>query len=120
MRYGPTNGPPPPTGAVPAGWIPSVLVSDNARARLTRPLPVCSCVPATSAVRAIRLKTTPFDNDGSTARIKAALPATIAAEAEVPLHVTKLLFGYVPAMPTPGAAKKTELPNVLVGARVSF
>ena len=38
--YGPTNGPPLPTGAVPAGWIASVLVSERARAMLTRPLPV--------------------------------------------------------------------------------
>src|SRR6266568_3021020 len=43
--YGPTNGPPLPTGAVPAGWISIVLVSARARAMLTRPLPVWSCVP---------------------------------------------------------------------------
>ena len=38
--YGPTNGPPLPTGLAPAGWIASVLVSTRARATLTRPLPV--------------------------------------------------------------------------------
>ena len=38
--YGPTNGPPSPTGAAPAGWIASVLVSARARAMLRRPLPV--------------------------------------------------------------------------------
>ena len=39
-RYGPTNGPPPPTGAAPAGWMKSVPVSASARAMLMRPLPV--------------------------------------------------------------------------------
>src|SRR2546425_8005486 len=40
VLYGPTNGPPLPTGVAPAGWIASVLVSERARAMLTRPLPV--------------------------------------------------------------------------------
>jgi len=40
ITYGPTNGPPSPTGAAPAGSIGSVLVSAKARAMLTRPLPV--------------------------------------------------------------------------------
>ena len=88
ILYGPTNGPPFPNGAVPAGWISLVLVSSIARATLTRPLPVCSCVPAAAALSAMRFTITPFDSDGSTARIKAALPATIAAEAEVPLQAT--------------------------------
>src|SRR5690348_2331094 len=52
--YGPTNGPPAPTGAAPAGLMNSVLVSASARARLIRPLPVCDCVPAGSALRARR------------------------------------------------------------------
>src|SRR5262245_52045727 len=43
--YGPTNGPPLPTGAAPAGLTDVVSVSAIARARLIRPLPVCSCVP---------------------------------------------------------------------------
>src|SRR5262245_14729160 len=76
--YGPTNGPPFPTGGAPAGCIVSVLVSASARAILRRPLPVSSWVPAGSAVRAMRLATTPFDSDGSTARIRATAPATIA------------------------------------------
>src|SRR2546425_1486797 len=38
--YGPTNGPPPPTGGAPAGWMKSVPVSASARAMLMRPLPV--------------------------------------------------------------------------------
>src|SRR5437867_11943740 len=40
VLYGPTNGPPLPIGAAPAGWTASVLVSTRARATLTRPLPV--------------------------------------------------------------------------------
>ena len=40
-RYGPTNGPPPPTGAAPAGMTKSVPVSRRAPARFSRPLPVC-------------------------------------------------------------------------------
>ena len=85
--YGPTNGPPSPTGGLPAGWIESVLVSERARKTLTRPLPVWSWVPAGSAVRAIRFTIIPFARDGSAARINAAVPATMAAEADVPLHV---------------------------------
>ena len=83
--YGPTNGPPPPTGAAPAGWTKSVPVSASARAMLMRPLPVWSCVPAGSAMRARRPTMTPFSSAGSTARMNAAAPATIAADADVPL-----------------------------------
>src|SRR6187549_1293779 len=50
--YGPTNGPPFPFGAAPAGWTDSVDVSLSARARFSRPLPVSAAVPAASAVRA--------------------------------------------------------------------
>ena len=82
--YGPTNGPPLPTGAEPAGWIGSVDGSPSARARLTRPLPVSSAVPAGSELRARRPTTTPFEADGSTANSWAAAPATTAAEADVP------------------------------------
>src|SRR5436190_8083708 len=39
-RYGPTNGPPPPTGGEPAGCRKSVAVSAKARAKLILPLPV--------------------------------------------------------------------------------
>ena len=38
--YGPTSGPPDPTGAAPAGVIDSVDVSPIARARFSRPFPV--------------------------------------------------------------------------------
>src|SRR6058998_911356 len=87
-RYGPTNGPPFPTGAAPAGSMNSVLVSASARARLIRPLPVCDCVPAGSALRARRPTMMPLVSVGSTAFMSAAAPATIAADVEVPLTVT--------------------------------
>src|SRR5439155_3459069 len=87
-RYGPTNGPPAPTGAAPAGWMNSMLVSASARARLIRPLPVCDCVPAGSALRARRPTMMPLVSVGSTAFMSAAAPATIAADVEVPLTVT--------------------------------
>src|SRR5581483_3920296 len=83
--YGPTKGPPAPTGSAPAGWIESVPVSSSARARLTRPLPVWAWLPAGSAVRARRPTITPLVSAGSTAFRSAAAPATIAAEAEVPV-----------------------------------
>src|SRR5437867_3852110 len=83
--YGPTNGPPAPTGAAPVGWMKSMPVSARARAMLMRPLPVWSWVPAGSAMRARRPTMTPLVSAGSTARMKAAAPATIAADAEVPL-----------------------------------
>src|SRR5258706_3904103 len=38
--YGPTNGPPLPTGAAPAGVNATLEVSAKARARVSRPLPV--------------------------------------------------------------------------------
>jgi hypothetical protein len=88
ILYGPTNGPPSPTGAAPAGCISSMLVSSRARSILTRPFPVCSCVPAGSAVRARRPTITPLVKSGSTAFIKAATPATIAEDADVPLITT--------------------------------
>src|SRR2546427_10333333 len=52
--YGPTNGPPPPTGAAPAGWTKSVPVAAGARGMLMRPLPVRARGPAGSAQRAAR------------------------------------------------------------------
>ena len=83
--YGPTNGPPAPTGAAPVGWMKSMPVSARARAMLMRPLPVWSWVPAGSAMRARRPTMTPLLRVGSTAFMNAAAPATIAADAEVPL-----------------------------------
>ena len=61
----------------------SVPVSRNARAKLIRPLPVWSCVPAASALRASRPTMTPFVSVGSNAHNCAAAPATIAAELDV-------------------------------------
>ena len=40
LTYGPTNGPPPPTGGAPAGTTGSVEVSPSARSTFRRPLPV--------------------------------------------------------------------------------
>jgi hypothetical protein len=84
-RYGPTNGPPSPTGAAPAGCTGSVDVSASARGILIRPLPVASCVPAGSALRAMRPTITPLLSVGSTAFMRAARPATCAAAVDVPL-----------------------------------
>src|SRR5438067_11051390 len=58
--YGPTKGPPPPTGGAPAGSIAVVEGSLIARSRLRRPLPVRSDVPAGSADSASRLTITPL------------------------------------------------------------
>src|SRR5439155_17894137 len=85
--YGPTYGPPPPTGGEPAGSIESSDVSAIARARFRRPLPVCSVEPAASALRAKRPTTTPFVASTDEALIRAAAPATSAAAADVPLIV---------------------------------
>src|SRR5437763_7294802 len=57
--YGPTQGPPSPTGGAPAGSIDVVLVSLIERSRLSRPLPVWSVVPAASADSASRLTIAP-------------------------------------------------------------
>src|ERR1043166_6069568 len=65
-RYGPTNGPPCPTGSAPAGCTGSIDVSASARGMLIRPLPVCSVVPAGSALRAMRPTITPFVSVGLT------------------------------------------------------
>ena len=51
-RYGPTSGPPLPTGGAPIGSTESLAVSAIARARFSRPFPVWSAVPAGSALRA--------------------------------------------------------------------
>src|SRR5215210_1598202 len=84
--YGPTYGPPSPTGAAPAGWIESLDVSSIARARLSRPLPVSSDdAPAGSAFRASRETMTPLEAPTEVALSSAAAPATCAAAAEVPV-----------------------------------
>src|SRR5437016_6073239 len=62
--YGPTIGPPSPSGAAPAGWTESEPESARARARLRRPLPVSAAVPAASAERARRPTIVPFEADG--------------------------------------------------------
>ena len=105
VTYGPTRGPPSPTGVEPDGWISSGDASAMARARLRRPLP--TCVPASgSAVAARRLTTTPFDSCGSLARSRAAAPATRAALADVPETSSTEPPAEVVAMPRPGAARK--------------
>src|SRR5262249_6391030 len=105
--YGPTNGPPFPVGGAPAGWMNTVLVSASARAMLMRPLPVWSWVPAGSAMRARRPTMMPFVSAGSTAFMKAAAPATIAADAEVPLITAYASPVAVVGMSVAGAAMKT-------------
>src|SRR5438034_8377714 len=85
--YGPTKGPPPPTGGEPIGSIGSVEMSDIARARFRRPLPVWSAVPAGSVFRARRPTTTPFVASNDDAFNSAAAPAPSAAAADVPLIV---------------------------------
>src|SRR6186997_3527040 len=80
--YGPTIGPPP---GAPTGTTPSLDVSANAWARFTRPFPVSLGDPAGSAFRASRPTIVAFDAPGSFALSSAAAPATMAAEAEVPL-----------------------------------
>src|SRR2546428_5891353 len=70
--YGPTNGPPAPTGTAPAGWTKSVPVSASARAMLMRPLPVWSCEPAGSAMRAGRATRSPVSSAGAHGRVHAA------------------------------------------------
>src|SRR5439155_8552084 len=81
--YGPTKGPPLPTGAVPAGSIAVVAVSPAARARFRRPLPVPDDIVG-SALRARRPTIAPLLAAGSRARSNAAAPATSAAAADVP------------------------------------
>jgi len=118
--YGPTNGPPSPTGSAPAGWTGSVPVSASARAMLIRPFPVCSWVPAGSAMRAIRPTMTPLVRLGSTARMNAATPATIAADADVPVAVEYAPPVSVVRISIPGAAMNTDWPWLLKDAGASF
>src|SRR5262245_1010303 len=120
IRYGPTNGPPSPTGGAPNGCTSSVAVSASARAICNLPFPVSSGVPAGSAFLASLPTITPLLSDGSTARMNAAAPATKAAEAELPLHATYPPFLYVLTISTPGAAMKIVGPKLLLDARASF
>ena len=76
-RYGPTIGPPSPTGAAPSGLIESLDVSASARARFTRPLPVSASGPPGRRCAPGAPTMTPFEAPGSTARSSAAAPATI-------------------------------------------
>src|ERR1700719_2214030 len=85
MTYGPTTGPPSPSGAAPAGSIELVEASLIARARFSRPLPA-SWPPLRASVSAPRRPTiTPLPASGELAFISAAAPATSAAAAEVRL-----------------------------------
>ncbi len=112
--YGPTNGPPLPTGVAPAGSIELVLVSEIARARFRRPLPVWAVVPAASALSARRETMTPFVAVGSFARMRAAAAETSAAEAEVPVTEVVSSAAVPPAtrvsMSVPGAPRKVSVP----------
>src|SRR5439155_15957605 len=99
--YGPTIGPPP---GAPAGTTGSVDVSPRARARFTRPLPT---PPSGSAFRASRPTITPGEADGSTASNCAAEPATIAADADVPVTLTVFAIVSSALIPTPGAVMNT-------------
>ena len=92
------------------GTMGSVAVSVMARARFSRPLPVCSGVPAGSALRASRPTRTPFDAVGSFAANSAAPPATNAAEADVPVMEVVASPGASAVIPTPGAAMKVSAP----------
>ena len=92
------------------GTMGSVAVSAIDRARFSRPLPVCSCVAAESALRANRPTTTAFDAVGSFATSSAAAPATNAAEAEVPVMEVVASPGASAVIPTPGAAMKVSAP----------
>src|SRR5437660_1586491 len=99
--YGPTTGPPP---GAPAGTTGSVDESPSARARFTRPFPT---PPSGSAFRARRPTITPGDAEGSTAINWAAEPATIAADADVPVTLTVFAIVSSALMPTPGAVMNT-------------
>ena len=100
--YGPTTGPPPP--GTPAGVTPAVESSVIERARLIRPLPATP--DAGSASRAMRPTMVSLDAPWSAARRRAADPATIAAEAEVP-ETEVVPVASDAAMSTPGAVTKT-------------
>src|SRR6266516_234725 len=106
--YGPTYGP--PSGA-PTGRTPAVEVSLRASARFRRPFPVSSVVPARSAVRASLTTITSFEAPGSTARSRAAAPATFAADAEVPVTETTSP-GPSAGTSTPGAAMNVSAPKL--------
>src|SRR3954447_8843340 len=108
--YGPTNGPPVPDGPEPTGTTGLVEVSVSARATLTRPLPVCAELPAGSALRASRPMMTAFEAAGSFALRSAAAPATIAAEADVPVIDVVPPPSASARTPTPGAPRNVSLP----------
>src|SRR5262245_34598952 len=110
--YGPTIGPPSPTGAAPCGFTASFESSPSARARFTRPLPVSATEPAGSALRANRPTMTPFDALGSAARSRPAAAATIAEDADVPEIDVEPPPGAVVKMSTPGAARNTAGPTL--------
>src|SRR5580765_4078671 len=109
--YGPTKGPPPPTGAAPAGSTESLDVSCTERSRFSRPFPVCAVVPAASAFFARRETMTPFDAPSAdVARMRPAAPATIAAAAEVPVTLAYPPPAVVVRMLVPGAARNVSSP----------
>src|SRR5439155_25299884 len=119
LTYGPTNGPPPPTGGAPAGTTGLVEGSPSARSTFRRPLPVSDWVPAASAFRASRPTMVPFEADGSFACSSAAAPATMAAAADVPVMEVVPPPGESAGTSTPGAARNVSSPELLPLHRAS-
>src|SRR5437763_759029 len=76
--------------------------------------------PAGSAVRARRPAITPLEAEGSLATRRAAEPATMAADAEVPVMAAVPPPGASVVMPTPGAPRKVSAPELLPDHRASF
>src|SRR4051812_11005431 len=120
MTYGPTNGPPAPTGAAPAGVTDAVPVSPRARARFSRPFPVSAAVPAASAFRASRPTMTPLEAAASEARRRAAAAETSAEEADVPVTDVVPPPAARETMSVPGAARNVSAPELLDALRPSF
>ena len=108
--YGPTNGPPSPVGAAPAGFTGASPWSATARARSRRPLPVSSRVPTSAAERARRPTMVPLEAPGSIARRSAAAAATSADDADVPVTVVVPPPAASVSMSVPGAPRNVSAP----------
>ena len=101
--YGPTIGPPSPTGAAPAGWTESVEVSRDGAREVQPPVPgLLAAVPAASAFRASRADDDAIRGAGSAARSSAAAAATSAEEADVPV---------IDVVPPPAASVTMSVPG---------
>ena len=118
--YGPTIGPPEPSGPAPFGSrddVPSV--SATARSRFSRPLPVSDVVPAASAVRRDATRSRRWTPTGPPLAAAQPPPATSAADADVPVIEVEPPPGEVVRIPTPGAARNASSPKFELGASVS-